>query len=115
MNAIKNDLEALVGKELASANEQFPLFNSVHESYAVMKEEVEEAKEAGDFVDGGLEQFWAAIKGNCPMSFLTYSLEVVREQAIQMAIEAIQVAAMCDKFTLSFVSDSLGGGVNHGQ
>jgi hypothetical protein len=113
MNAIKQAIEALVCKELASANEQFPLFNSVHESYAVLLEEAEEAKEAGNSVDDGLDQFWKAIRGNCPMNFLTYPLQVVREQAVQMAIEAIQVAAMCDKFTLSFVSDSLGG-VNHG-
>lgn len=114
MNAIKNDVEALVDKELASANEQFPLFNSVHESYAVLLEEAQEATEAGDIITLDLEKFWVSIRNNAPMEHLTASLDSIRKNAVGMAIEAIQVAAMCDKFTLSFVSDSTGGGVKHG-
>ena len=41
MNAVKKDVEKLVVKELNSANEQFPLFASLHEGYAVMLEEKE--------------------------------------------------------------------------
>ena len=50
MNAIENDVGSPCGQELASANEQFPLFNSVHEAYAVLLEEAQEATEAGDVV-----------------------------------------------------------------
>jgi hypothetical protein len=39
MNAIKDDVIALVHKELESANKKFPLFHSAHEGYIVLKEE----------------------------------------------------------------------------
>ena len=42
MNAIENDVRALVDKELDAANERFPQFHSAHEGYAVILEEVEE-------------------------------------------------------------------------
>lgn len=113
MNAIKNDVEALVSKELASANEQFPLFNSVHEAYAIMKEEAEETQDALGHTGKALDKFWVGVKENLSQEWMERSIADVRKNALQTAIEAIQVATMCDKFTLSFVSDSLEGGVNH--
>lgn len=110
MNAIKNDVEALVGKELASANRQFPLFNSVHEAYAIMKEEAEETQDALGNTENALNKFWVGVKENLSQEWMESSIADIRKNALQTAIEAIQVAAMCDKFTLSFVSDSLGGG-----
>ncbi len=113
MNAVKNDVEALVGKELISANEQFPLFSSVHEAYAILKEEAEETQDALGNTEKALNKFWVGVKENLSQEWLESSISDVRKNALQTAIEAIQVAAMCDKFTLSFVSDSLGG-VKHG-
>lgn len=115
MNAIKHDMEALVGKELASANEQFPLFNSVHETYAIIKEELEETQDALAQAEKGLDKFWVGTKENLSQEWLSSSISDLRKNALQAAIEAVQVAAMCDKYILSFVSDSLGGGVSCGQ
>lgn len=109
MNAVKHEVEALVGKELQSANEHFPLFNSVHEAYAVILEEVQESRDAGVEIEAALDNFWAAVRGNNDMNHLTHPIDFIREQAVQMAVEAIQVAAMCDKFNISFVADSVGG------
>ena len=42
MNAVSEDDEKLVEKELISANKQFPAFASEHEAWAVMHEELDE-------------------------------------------------------------------------
>ena len=44
MNAIENQVRELVAVELSAANERFPQFYSCHEGYAVILEELEEAK-----------------------------------------------------------------------
>ena len=38
MNAVSEDVEKLVEKELESANERFPQFHSPHEGWAVLRE-----------------------------------------------------------------------------
>lgn len=49
MNAVSEDVEKLVEKELANANKQFPAFASEHEAWAVMHEMgIYEPWEAGD-------------------------------------------------------------------
>lgn len=66
----------LVKKELESANGKFPLFNSSHEGYAVIKEE--------------LDELWDEIKNDKhPRS------------KMNQKDEAIQVAAMAIKFLVS--------------
>lgn len=95
MNAIKEDVIKLVEKELKSANEKFPLFQSDHEGYAVIKEEVEEAKEEVVWVKEKLECIWELIRKN---KDATLEAEFLKEFAIKGAIELIQVAAMAQKF-----------------
>ena len=95
MNAVENDIRVLVGKELAAANERFPQFHSAHEGYAVIQEEVDELKEATDKVIGRMVSLWSRVKyGNDPERLL----QMISEDAINAACEAIQVAAMCKKF-----------------
>ena len=78
----QNKAIELVVKELNTANEKFPLFNSPHEGYAVLLEEVDE--------------LWDEIKGD------KAPLAKVRQKE-----EAIQVAAMALKFLISCCSDNL--------
>ena len=95
MNAVENDVRALVGKELSAANERFPQFHSAHEGYAVIQEEVDELKEATDKVIGRMVSLWSRVKyGNDPERLL----QMISEDAVNAACEAIQVAAMCKKF-----------------
>lgn len=61
---------AAVRREYLRAIEKFPAFNSAHEGYSVIQEEVDE--------------LWADVKGNAP-----------REQAKK---EAIQIAAMAVRY-----------------
>ena len=51
MNAVKQEVEKLVQKELESANQRFPMFRSDHEGAAVIVEEIEEAKAELEEVD----------------------------------------------------------------
>ena len=67
----------VVSRELVNARAKFPPFNSAHEGYAVLLEEVEELKQ---------EVFWGA-KNSTP-----------KVHSIKMRAEAIQVAAMALRF-----------------
>lgn len=99
MNAVKNDIETLVQKELKSANEHFPPFNSAHEGYAVLLEEIEELKENVSEIKQNVHAIWQVIRQNdvCEerMDPLINRIEI---SAVNAAVEAIQVAAMCEKF-----------------
>lgn len=95
MNAVKEDIEKLVQKELKAANEKFPLFASNHEGYAVIKEEVEEAKECLYNVTVAIKEVWNNTKSNYDID---YNIEALKSEAINGAIELIQVAAMAQKF-----------------
>lgn len=68
----------IIEKELLRANNTHPLFNSKHEGYAVIKEE--------------LEEMWDEIKKRNPVNFRVQS-------------ECVQVAAMAIKLLISDIWD----------
>jgi hypothetical protein len=90
-------IEPLVVEELARANKQFPQFHSPHEGWAVVCEEVDEAKREMDLVDVmnnslRLDVFRDNDEG------ANMHIKSMRKAAVALAAEAIQVAAMCDKY-----------------
>lgn len=95
MNAIENDVRALVDKELAAANERFPQFHSQHEGYAVILEEFEEMKEQAEVAERFLTYMWDRVKHDSPAKSQVENVMLFSEN---VACEAIQVAAMCKKF-----------------
>lgn len=103
MNAIENNIDDLVFKELNSANQQFPLFQSPHEGYGVIKEEIEEVMDDMNVLLEVFANAWSGIKKNEPVF---PQMKIAKELAKQVAIEAIQVAAMCDKYSMSLEGDS---------
>ena len=95
MNAIENQVRDLVKIELAAANERFPQFHSQHEGYAVIREEVEETREQLEVVERYLSYLWDRAKQD---HHAREQAEYIKMFAINAACEAIQVAAMAQKF-----------------
>ena len=96
-NAIQSDVQSLVQKELDSANEKFPQFHSAHEGYAVILEEVEECIEELEAVKQGLDGLWSRIKDNAMRERTDMHANNIKIRAVNLACEAIQVAAMAQK------------------
>ena len=95
------EVQALFDKELKKANENNPQFHSSHEAYAVLLEEVEEAKEEMEDLNLYTGFIWNDVKnGGC----LRGDLKWAKEFASSLIREAIQVGAMCDKF-LDFLGE----------
>lgn len=95
MNAVENQVCDLVKIELAAANERFPQFHSAHEGYAVIREELEETEEKVEMSKKYLKFLWGSIKMDGKTK---WAVEHMKELAINVACEAIQVAAMAQKF-----------------
>jgi len=101
MTKVKPEIESLVLTELYDAIEKFPMFHSRHEAYAVLLEEVEEAKKQLDCVVMDLESVWANIRTNAEWKFIGNRLSVIKKNAVGLAVEAVQIATMCQKFQMS--------------
>ncbi|NIO19963.1 MAG: hypothetical protein GTN76_04285 [Candidatus Aenigmarchaeota archaeon] len=84
----------LVKEEIERAVKQHGGFNSPHEGYAVIKEELEEFEDELDAVKKGLEKhldgIWQAVKLKHP------------EQSERLLDEAVQLTAMAVRFIMDF-------------
>ena len=88
-------LEEQARVELKEANKDHKLFNSPHEGYAVIKEEVEEAGKEFEEVENNTRIMWNAIKND--MGREDSDAVDIYFSAIGAAAECVQVAAMCLK------------------
>lgn len=101
MDAIKQKIYELTETELKAANEKFPLFASSHEAYAVIFEGFDEAREELEMVEYSLDKFWTEVKENESPEVKNKRLTRIYENAVKLAVEAIQTAAMARKGILS--------------
>ena len=95
MNAVKEDVENLVQKELESVDQKFPVFHSDYEGAAVILREIDNAKLQMVRTKERFENVWSFVKHE------SYSKELamdLKHCAIGLACSAIQVAAMAQKF-----------------
>lgn len=83
MSTLQNQLLLAVHNELENATANWPVFNSAHEGFAVLQEEVDE--------------LWDHVKTNQK-----------RRDLIAMRKEAIQVAAMAIRFALEVCNEERG-------
>ncbi len=97
MKELLKSIEPLIQEELDRANEKFPQFSSSHEGYAVLMEEVEEAEEDMKKVTAFLGMLKELVKGN-EYPWQHQRLVYIKANAHELAAEAIQVAAMAQKF-----------------
>lgn len=97
MDAVRADVEKLVEKELESANKRFPMFRSDHEGAAVIFEEIEEAEGEISGVRRKFAGAWYSIKHDERIKSYSY-ISKLKSRAVNLACEAIQVAAMAQKF-----------------
>jgi hypothetical protein len=96
-------VEAIVQQEEEAAIKVYPLFNSPYEGYAVILEEFEEAKEDMDRVESFVAELWCNVRRNVfndsrVENCAIVDIEALNEVAIKLACEAIQIAAMANKF-----------------
>ena len=103
MIELVKEVEAATLAELNRANEKFPLFNSKHEGYAVVLEELEEAKEAMKEVELSIGVLWDGVRGKEIACFLVEDTKpmAIYHQAVDAACEMVQVAAMLLKYEMS--------------
>ena len=71
--------------------------NSDHESFAVLREEVDEAIECLEDVDGLTDGFFGMVKNNEGDKTKIGLLNVIKHRAEEAAAESIQAAAMARK------------------
>lgn len=97
MDVVRKDVRRLVNKELEAANKRFRQFASPHEGQSVVREELEEAELALAPLKLYIEtRMWNMVKAN--QTVPKDDFKAIREAAVNLAVEAIQVAAMTKKF-----------------
>lgn len=100
-DVVKREIFNLIEKELAAANEKFPLFASNHEAFAVLLEEVEEAKEEALNLEIITNNIWIGTKEGHSAEALHEQYTEAYRTAVNLAVEAVQCAAMARKGIIS--------------
>ena len=98
MKELIKDVSKLINEEGKRSMVEHPFFNSTHEGYAIVKEEIEEAEVENEIVNVSLTKLWDEIKNNGSNERISSICEVMKSHAMLNAAESIQVAAMCQKF-----------------
>lgn len=98
MMSLEAELERLAVAELEQANKKFPLFASDHEGYAVILEEFQESEEEVNRARFRLNRLWESVRAD---EAQTEYIRHIRKSMLKAAAEAIQTAAMCEKFIQS--------------
>lgn len=96
-NAINHIKEAVRDEVLKIREDHGNEYHSTHEGYAVLLEEFEECKEEAERMGVQLDMLWTMIRFN-DNARLWDQLGTIKEFALACAAEAIQVAAVCEKF-----------------
>ena len=77
-------------------------YNSLHEAWAILKEEVEEAQEEMESVKQITDHLWPEVRNNLPTRFKAGSQDLI-EYAENTIVELLQVIAVCNRINNGFV------------
>ncbi len=111
MTELIKEMETAALAELNRANANFPLFNSKHEGWAVIKEELEETREALDDLESSVNVLWDDVRGKDIPGFIAdfCTTDDIYRQAVAVAAEATQTAAMILKYSMSLLEKAESG------
>ncbi|MCB2300375.1 hypothetical protein [Clostridium tagluense] len=93
---LRKAVETLSREELQRANKIHPQFVDMHQGYAVIKEEIEECEEALKLIETHANNLWSNVRTDNLAGF-KLDAKVIKRYAIELALEAIQVAAVAQK------------------
>lgn len=91
-------IEALIDDELARIIEEHGLFVDDHQAYAVIKEEVEEAREEMIIIRENMVKFWERVRADDLDN--ADIMESIQIHGIELIKEAVQVVACARKYDL---------------
>lgn len=95
-----------INEEYKNAVENYgEKYNSLHEGYAVLKEEVEETEKEFKDMYALLSWFWqVSVKSKieCPQK----NIKKIKKRAISLILEACQVAAVCEKIEREEITET---------
>ena len=97
MKELREQIQQLVSEELDRANGKFGAFNSTHEGYAAILEETEEAEHDFQMIQWNMNELWMKVKSD---EVTPRAANDIKKYAINLAAEAIQIAAMTEKFLI---------------
>lgn len=105
MNHLLSNIQLCEREEYARAAKQHGLtFNSLHEGYAVLMEEAEEATEEVRNLDRAMATLWQATR-NDDLPSAEQAADKIRQTAYLLAAEAVQTAAMAHKLLTSMAGN----------
>lgn len=93
---LRKAVDTLSWEELQRANKIHPQFTDMHHGYAVIKEEVEECEEALEMIQLHSNYLWNNVRTDNLDGFKAETV-IIKRYAIELALEAIQVAAVAQK------------------
>lgn len=97
MEQLREAVTGLAAQEYARAAEAHGgAASSPHEGYALIREELEEAREELDRADQFLDHLWHGVRAD-ELQFMPHCLREIKTEAILGACELIQTAAMAEK------------------
>lgn len=100
MKELQRDIEYLVSEELTRANKKNPLFHSDHEALGVIWEEVTECNTENERIRFCFDAFMETVFND--IDKLKHDrVSKLYDAAVLCACEAVQVAAMCEKWVMS--------------
>lgn len=88
--------DAVHDETITAKKEWGEKYNSLHEGYAVLKEEIEEARDDKIVIQNHFYNMWGAVKVNDSERVKHLALQI-RDKAVNLAMEAVQIAAVCNK------------------